>query len=217
MISLRIFQVPQYILLPCIYSAILYWMTGLSETARQFLIFTFVNVCQSLNAISIGKAFKQFGLSTKTTAIFSSQIVFFDEAIALGYASGCVFGDEGLAITVMSAFMQALLVFGGFYINLHSVPMWMRPLSAHSLSSSTALKHCKSTNGRRWITYIKGCTGLLSHGNNTVYCPSETGLGLLHKRGMEGSLIVNMLLLIFFIFMYRVIGLVALVLRARLT
>ncbi|PIO67745.1 hypothetical protein TELCIR_10496 [Teladorsagia circumcincta] len=27
------------------------------------------------------------------------------------------------------------------------------------------------------ITYIKGCTGLLSHGNNTVYCPSETGKG----------------------------------------
>ncbi|KAK6054970.1 hypothetical protein COOONC_07525 [Cooperia oncophora] len=115
----------------------------------------------------------------------------------------------------MSAFMQALLVFGGFYINLHSVPMWMRPLSALSFFkySFEALQINQWTE----ITYIKGCTGLLSHGNNTVYCPSETGLGLLHKRGMEGSLIVNMLLLIFFIFMYRVIGLVALVLRARLT
>ncbi|KAK6011312.1 hypothetical protein OSTOST_23609, partial [Ostertagia ostertagi] len=90
-----------------------------------------------------------------------------------GYASGCVFGDEGLAITVMSAFMQALLVFGGFYINLHSVPMWMRPFSALSFFkySFEALQINQWTD----ITYIKGCTGLLSHGNNTVYCPSETG------------------------------------------
>ncbi|VDL67990.1 unnamed protein product [Nippostrongylus brasiliensis] len=67
------------------------------------------------------------------------------------------------------------------------------------------------------ITYIKGCTGLLYSGNNTVYCPSETGKGLLRKRGMDGSLVVNMVLLVFFILMYRIIGLVALVLRARLT
>ncbi|KAK5980943.1 hypothetical protein GCK32_007144 [Trichostrongylus colubriformis] len=109
-ISKSLAEVPQYILLPLIYSTILYWMTGLAETARQFTIFSIVN-----------------------------------------------------------------------------------------------------------ITYIKGCTGLLSHGNNTVYCPSETGKGLLKKRGMDGSLVLDIFLLIFFIFMYRVIGLVALVLRARFT
>ncbi|KAK5978171.1 ABC-2 type transporter, partial [Trichostrongylus colubriformis] len=53
-ISKSLAEVPQYILLPLIYSTILYWMTGLAETARQFTIFSIVNVCQSLNAISIG-------------------------------------------------------------------------------------------------------------------------------------------------------------------
>ncbi|KAJ1345655.1 ABC-2 type transporter [Parelaphostrongylus tenuis] len=36
-----------------------------------------------------------------------------------GYAAGCVFGDEGLAITIMSGFMQAMLVFWWF---LHQFP-----------------------------------------------------------------------------------------------
>ncbi|WKX95292.1 hypothetical protein Q1695_012052 [Nippostrongylus brasiliensis] len=184
-ISKSLAEAPQYILLPLIYSAILYWMTGLSPTAHQFVIFSLANVFQSLNAISIG------------------------------YASGCVFGDEGLAITVMSGFMQAMLVFGGFYINLHSVPLWMRPFSALSFFKYSF----ESLQINQWtdITYIKGCTGLLYSGNNTVYCPSETGKGLLRKRGMDGSLVVNMVLLVFFILMYRIIGLVALVLRARLT
>ncbi|RCN28634.1 ABC-2 type transporter [Ancylostoma caninum] len=101
-ISKSLAEMPQYIALPLIYSAILYWMTGLAPTARQFAIFSLANVFQSLNAISIG------------------------------YASGCVFGDEGLAITVMSGFMQAMLVFGGFYINLHTIPMSLRPFSALS-------------------------------------------------------------------------------------
>ncbi|VDM76960.1 unnamed protein product [Strongylus vulgaris] len=91
-----------------------------------------------------------------------------------GYASGCVFGDEGLAITVMSGFMQAMLVFGGFYINLHNIPMWMRPFSALSFFKYSF----ETLEINQWteVTYIKGCTGLLSAGNNTVYCPSETGL-----------------------------------------
>ncbi|KAK6738175.1 hypothetical protein RB195_020343 [Necator americanus] len=174
---------PQYIVLPLIYSAILYWMTGLAPTARQFIIFSLANVFQSLNAISIG------------------------------YASGCVFGDEGLAITAMSGFMQAMLVFGGFYINIHNIPMWMRPFSALSFFKYSF----EALQINQWedVTYIRGCTGLLSTGNNTVYCPSETGKGLLRKRGMEGPLILNILLLIFFIVMYRVIGLIALILRTR--
>lgn len=184
-ISKSMAEAPQYIALPLIYSAILYWMTGLSETAHQFIIFSLANVFQSLNAISIG------------------------------YASGCVFGDEGLAITVMSGFMQAMLVFGGFYINLPSVPMWMRPFAALSFFKYSF--ECLQINQWKDITYIKGCTGLLSHGNNTVYCPSETGQGLLEKRGMDGSILTNMLLLLFFIIMYRGIGLVALDLRVRLT
>ncbi|EPB68867.1 ABC transporter, ATP-binding protein [Ancylostoma ceylanicum] len=145
LLQVRILQVvmPQYIALPLIYSVILYWMTGLAATARQFAIFSLANVFQSLNAISIG------------------------------YASGCVFGDEGLAITAMSGFMQAMLVFGGFYINLHNIPMWMRPFSALSFFkySFEALQINQWTD----VTYIRGCTGLLSAGNNTVYCPSETG------------------------------------------
>ncbi|KHJ80256.1 hypothetical protein OESDEN_20072 [Oesophagostomum dentatum] len=118
-------------------------LSGLAPTARQFIIFSLANVCQSLNAISIG------------------------------YASGCVFGDEGLAITAMSGFMQAMLVFGGFYINLHSIPMWLRPFSALSFFKYSF----EALQINQWsdVTYIKGCTGLLSAGNNTVYCPSETG------------------------------------------
>ncbi|EYC40677.1 hypothetical protein Y032_0601g500 [Ancylostoma ceylanicum] len=195
-ISKSLAEMPQYIALPLIYSP---WgafefslnesvecstFSGLAATARQFAIFSLANVFQSLNAISIG------------------------------YASGCVFGDEGLAITAMSGFMQAMLVFGGFYINLHNIPMWMRPFSALSFFkySFEALQINQWTD----VTYIRGCTGLLSAGNNTVYCPSETGKGLLLKRGMDGSLILCILLLIFFIAMYRIIGLVALSLRAKL-
>ncbi|KAJ1345656.1 hypothetical protein KIN20_000245 [Parelaphostrongylus tenuis] len=48
------------------------------------------------------------------------------------------------------------------------------------------------------VTYISGCTGLLSAGNNTVYCPSETGKGLLQKRGMDGSLPLDIFVLVFF-------------------
>ncbi|ETN78520.1 ABC-2 type transporter [Necator americanus] len=54
-ISKSLAEMPQYIVLPLIYSAILYWMTGLAPTARQFIIFSLANVFQSLNAISIGE------------------------------------------------------------------------------------------------------------------------------------------------------------------
>ncbi|VDO99650.1 unnamed protein product [Heligmosomoides polygyrus] len=153
-ISKSMAEAPQYIALPLIYSAILYWMTGEPDYSTAILRFL--------------KNFRSI-LGLSETAHH-----------CLGYASGCVFGDEGLAITVMSGFMQAMLVFGGFYINLPSVPMWMRPFAALSFFKYSF--ECLQINQWKDITYIKGCTGLLSHGNNTVYCPSETGQGVRFHR-----------------------------------
>lgn len=45
------------------------------------------------------------------------------------YAGACIFGEDSLALTYMPCFILPNLVFGGFYISFHSIPIYYRFIS----------------------------------------------------------------------------------------
>ncbi|KAH7726709.1 CRE-WHT-4 protein [Aphelenchoides avenae] len=92
-------HMPQYTVLPIIYSIIVYWIPGLFVGAGQFLFFTFLNILQCWVAISIA------------------------------YAGACIFGVDELASTYLPVFILPMLVFGGFYIGFNSIPPYFTWLS----------------------------------------------------------------------------------------
>ncbi|CAJ0957723.1 unnamed protein product, partial [Mesorhabditis belari] len=89
-------ELPQYTILPIIYSSIVYWMTGLHEGAGQF--FKYIMMC-----------------------IIQAYV-----ANTMATSGACVFGEEGAAITFMPLLVLPMLVFGGFYIRYEDVPIYFR-------------------------------------------------------------------------------------------
>ncbi|CAI4226905.1 unnamed protein product [Auanema sp. JU1783] len=176
-------ELPQYAILPLIYSAIVYWTTGLVESCSKFLIFSLVCMLLTQNAVSVA------------------------------YAGAAVFGEEAIAVTYLPMLILPMLTFGGYYINFHSIPSYLQPFSYFSWFryGFEALE----INQWKEITHIEGCTGLLSQGNNTVFCPGENGEDILYRRGMDGEIAPNLLLLTLFSVLFRMIGFVALSLRAK--
>lgn len=98
-LSKSLAELPQYTLMPVIYSLIAYWMTGLYAHAGTFFMYTLLCLLMVWNAISVA------------------------------YASACVFGDEGTAITYTPLFVLPMLVLGGFYISFNAIPVYLRWIS----------------------------------------------------------------------------------------
>jgi ATP-binding cassette subfamily G (WHITE) protein 1 len=53
-------DIPQYTVLPIIYSTIIYWMAGLTVDAGKFAVFTLINVLSTWTAISVGRELENF-------------------------------------------------------------------------------------------------------------------------------------------------------------
>uniref|UniRef100_A0A0M3IE80 ABC2_membrane domain-containing protein n=1 Tax=Ascaris lumbricoides TaxID=6252 RepID=A0A0M3IE80_ASCLU len=90
-ISLR---TPQYVVLPLIFTSILYWMAGLAPDIGAFGLCCLINV-----------------LLTNT-------------AISIGYAMSCIFKDLSIAVNIMPAFVMPAMAFAGFFINQNTLPIY---------------------------------------------------------------------------------------------
>uniref|UniRef100_A0A8R1I3F8 ABC transporter domain-containing protein n=1 Tax=Caenorhabditis japonica TaxID=281687 RepID=A0A8R1I3F8_CAEJA len=196
-------ELPQYTALPVIYASIVYWMSGLFASALSFLVF--VCVCVALTWV----------------------------AVSVAYVGACIFGDEGLVVTFMPMFVLPMLVFGGFYINANNIPVYFRHIShiswfkhgfealeANQWDQIDAIPGCSSNlstttflpNVTTSLPNIKNVTLAASSG---TFCPASRGSGILERRGIVTPLWLNVCILFFSFFVYRLIGMLALKARVR--
>ncbi|VIO97649.1 Uncharacterized protein BM_BM3156 [Brugia malayi] len=178
-------ELPEYIILPFCYAAIVYFMSGLYLAVKAFIIYCTIT------------------------------IVLTNLAISIAYAGACIFGEDSLALTYMPCFILPNLVFGGFYISFHSIPIYYRFISYISWFRFGF----EAFQLNQWLNYkmIPGCEDGATEVN---YCPAFSGKGVLIRRGMSTSQIVifiNLIILFVMLIGFRIIGLVALFLRVRLT
>ncbi|EJW78810.1 hypothetical protein WUBG_10283 [Wuchereria bancrofti] len=155
-------------------------------------------------------------LAVKTFIIYCTiTIVITNLAISIAYAGACIFGKDSLALTYMPCFILPNLVFGGFYISFHSIPIYYRFISYISWFRFGF----EAFQVNQWLNYkmIPGCEDDATEVN---YCPALSGKDVLVRRGMSTSQIVifiNLIILFVMLIGFRIIGLVALFLRVRLT
>ncbi|GMS83657.1 hypothetical protein PENTCL1PPCAC_5832, partial [Pristionchus entomophagus] len=175
-------ELPQYTILPFLYSLVVYWATGLVRNFGKFMIFSAISILQVWVATSIA------------------------------YAGACIFGEEGLAVSYIPLYILPMLIFGGFYIKFDSIPVYFRWLARLSWFRYGF----ESLNINQWtaIDSIEGtnCTKCTL----PLHCSASDGKGLLEKRGMDpNAFLLDIGILIAFFFIYRAIGYVALLLRAK--
>uniref|UniRef100_A0AC35G1S5 Uncharacterized protein n=1 Tax=Panagrolaimus sp. PS1159 TaxID=55785 RepID=A0AC35G1S5_9BILA len=98
-------EIPQYIILPVIYSIILFFMAGIhGDEIGQFIIFMFVNIIVTNLAVSVG------------------------------YAAACIFGSVAIASQILPIIIWPIICFGGFFVNLKRISSamnWLKHLSFH--------------------------------------------------------------------------------------
>uniref|UniRef100_A0A7E4ZYS7 ABC transporter domain-containing protein n=1 Tax=Panagrellus redivivus TaxID=6233 RepID=A0A7E4ZYS7_PANRE len=185
-------ELPQYTLLPFLYSSIVYFITGLVALPGRFFVFCLTNILQCWVAISIA------------------------------YAGACVFGVDDLSLTYMPILVLPMLVFGGFYINYKNIPVylnWASYLSwfrhgfdALQINQWSAIDEIPGCNAQTETE--------LAAPDSLDYCPAHSGLGVLERRGMGTSswrmwLDIGILFLMFVVF--RLFALGALFIRVRFT
>ncbi|CAG9535574.1 unnamed protein product, partial [Cercopithifilaria johnstoni] len=179
-------ELPEYTILPLCYAIIVYFMSGLYLAVKAFVIYCIITV------------------------------VITNLAVSIAYAGACIFGKDNLALTYMPCFILPNLVFGGFYISFHSIPIYYQFISYISWFRFAF----EALQVNQWLNYktIPGCeedaTKIAS------YCPAFSGKGLLERRGMDTSqivILINLFILIVMLIIFRVVGLMALLLRVRLT
>ncbi|VDK63549.1 unnamed protein product, partial [Onchocerca ochengi] len=179
-------EVPEYTILPFCYAIIVYFMSGLYLAVKAFVIYC------------------------------SVTIVVTNLAISIAYAGACIFGEDSLALIYMPCFILPNLVFGGFYISFHSIPIYYQFISYISWFRFGF----EALQVNQWLNYktIPGCEDDATEVANSItnYCPAFSGKGLLVRRGMGTSeivILINLAILFVMLIGFRIIGLVALLLR----
>uniref|UniRef100_A0AC34R6D8 ABC-2 type transporter transmembrane domain-containing protein n=1 Tax=Panagrolaimus sp. JU765 TaxID=591449 RepID=A0AC34R6D8_9BILA len=129
-------------------------------------------------------------------------------ATSVGYAAACVFGSQDIAIQILPLITIPLMVFGGFFINLDTIPPYFYPFKFIS-----------------WHRYgfESFMINLWENINVTTCQPGEcvqgeSGADILKFHSFEtGAVIIarNIGILICMILVFRMIALTALFLRAR--
>ncbi|KAI6197581.1 ABC transporter ATP-binding protein/permease wht-1 [Aphelenchoides besseyi] len=187
-------ELPQYTLFATIYSTIIYWTVGFQQKAIKYAIFCFFNMLELWIAVSVG------------------------------YAAAAIFGTESLAQTFMPCFVLPMLLFGGFYVDFDSIPIyykfisygsWFRygfeGLSINQWGDIGDVPGCKATNTSDYRDkYVPVASG-------EDFCPAVDGVGLLERRGMDESNLLRAGLVLLSVFVLaRTVGLLAFVLRVKL-
>ncbi|WKY01088.1 hypothetical protein Q1695_015243 [Nippostrongylus brasiliensis] len=125
-------EIPNFTLSAIVFAAILYWMSRLVPLWEAFAFYLLVAILGQNTAISIG------------------------------YAAGCIFGSVKLAVAVLPVFVVPMMVFGGYFINQATLPVYFYPfkylsyfgyafesLTVNEWSHVTSIEGCPSSDGRR--------------------------------------------------------------------
>lgn len=90
-------ELPNFTVSAIVFATIMYWMSRLVPLWDAFAFYLLVAVLVQNTAISIG------------------------------YAAGCIFGSVKTAVAVLPIFVTPMMVFGGFFINQGSLPVYFFP------------------------------------------------------------------------------------------
>jgi len=175
----QLVELPLYIVEPMITLTILYWMVGLNPDAERFFI-----------ACAI--------------VLLVVQVV-----LSLGYFLSCIAPNVDIALACAPVLIIPFMLFGGFYLNNGSVPVWLSWLKYLS-----------------WFLY--GFEGLLINqwsGVENISCPSEvnsnlpcltTGEQVLDTLAFEkGNFVRDILMLVVLAVVVRVLAFLALLMKTR--
>ncbi|KAI1730715.1 ABC-2 type transporter domain-containing protein [Ditylenchus destructor] len=188
-IAKNIAELPQYVILPWIYTTIVFWMTGIMPNFVQYLIFALVCIAMANTSLSVG------------------------------YAAACIFGSIVVAIQILPLISIPMMVFGGFFINLETIPWYFMPVSYLSWYRYTI--EANMINMWHPIQCIPGCPKVLDGIPISSECDlGGDGLTILLKSYFSTTtpfVFLNVGILIAMCGIYRLIGMFALYMRARFT
>ncbi|WKY00767.1 hypothetical protein Q1695_015082 [Nippostrongylus brasiliensis] len=98
-IALNFADTVQYLLLPMVYSTIVYLAAGYSGLFSQFIMFAILN------------------------------IIVANVAASVAYAAACIFGSLSIAATYLPVITSPFLTFAGFFIDLRTIPLYFKFLT----------------------------------------------------------------------------------------
>ncbi|XP_014681142.1 PREDICTED: protein white-like isoform X2 [Priapulus caudatus] len=175
-LSKMIAEVPFFIFIPMLFTLILYWMIGLYSSASAFF------TCMAL------------------------VVLVTNVATSFGYMISCISVDPQLTFTVASPLLIPLLIFGGYYLNAESIPVyfiWLQYLSWFKYAN-------EALNINQWINIDS-----IECGTNNRSC-IRTGEEVLDQFNFKkDNMGFDIGLLFVLIFGYRLIGYLLLLLRTR--
>ena len=174
--SKNVAEIPQYVILPFLFTVILYWMAGLYPDAQTFFIMA--AIC----------------------------VIVANIAISLGYAVSCICADVNIALSVAPFLVIPFMLFGGFYLNIDSVPVYFQWLGY--LSYFKYAYEAVAINEWSHVPSIPGCA------NGTCPADGMEVLEMLHfppdRIGPDIAILLAMMVGI------RIIGFLGLLVRSYL-
>ncbi|CAD5212259.1 unnamed protein product [Bursaphelenchus okinawaensis] len=184
-IAKNLAELLQYLILPFIYSNIVYFMTGVMElTVQKYLTYILISITMCNTATSIG------------------------------YATSCIMGTAEVAVQLLPLFTLPMLLFGGLFINITSVPeylKWLKYISWYRYAFESFMINMWYDEGT-----IQGCNAT---DHSVDSCTTGTnGTTHLDYHGLDTELSgvwFNLSIMFVMICTYRMLGIIALYIRCR--
>ncbi|XP_050431841.1 protein white [Adelges cooleyi] len=167
-------EVPIFLAIPVIFTAIMYYLIGLNPKLIHFLTAVLIITLVSLVAVSFG------------------------------YLISCVSGSISVALSIGPTIVIPFLLFGGYFLNVGSIPPYFRWLSFFSWF--------KYANEGLQINQWADIERIQCNRVNTT-CP-RTGHGVLESNNfLESDFFMDIILLFCLIFIFRMLAFLALLVR----
>jgi len=170
-------DLPQYFIFPVIFTAIVYWMAYVSKDPAVFFLVLLINILQANTAVS---------LSTFISA-------------------AC--GSIGLAMTISTIVIIPLMIFGGFYINQGTIPVYLRWFQAISY-----FRYSYEAESLAFWSRVDSIPCKPNIRNETCIADGEEVLASLGMA--DGNLVVDIFVLVGMILIYRLLAYISLLIRS---
>ncbi|XP_042868328.1 protein white-like isoform X2 [Penaeus japonicus] len=168
-------ELPFFVTYSFLYASIIYWMIGLNPTLDRFLICGLVSVLVALAAVSFG------------------------------YLLSCMANSVNMALTLLAPMTIPMMLFGGFFLNEKSAPvymMWVKYLSWFNYGNEALM-----------VNQWSGVKNLTCNGVKTCFADGEAVLT--HLGYSEDDLWWDVTCLAVLVVVYRVIAFLFLLLRTH--
>lgn len=116
-ISKTIADLPIFIFMPMLFTCICYYMIGFNTQPDRFLVTCGILVLVANVATSFGKIVKKLRNTSFTMRFF------------VGYLISCVATTVSMALAIGPPILIPFLMFGGFFLNVDSIPVYLQWLS----------------------------------------------------------------------------------------